>query len=308
MHSITLLRLEIFRSVYESASITEAANRLGVSQPTVSRQLKDFEAASGCKFFQYIGGRMQPTMAGRKLYEESRQVQEGISRVQVLLDSIKSGTSQPIGIRSVSTLCEYILPSVVEKRLRRDPQERFDIGVAGVAEQIKSLRTFLIQVGFFFGDVICDDLERTLIGHGYYALKARKDHPLASFKRVCWEDVVSLGDNTLALPSNGPVCQPLFDAEPRLKSIGEKRLLLRNVNLAEPFASKMGVARLIDSFSAGSETSNDHTVLPVYPIVKFPVWAIFDPRERGNQQIQSFIEEVRLAVMHETNQFECQYL
>ncbi|MES0882030.1 LysR family transcriptional regulator [Roseibium sp. SCP14] len=296
MRSITLLRLEVFRAVFETESITDAARRLGVSQPTVSRQLKDFQAATECEFFQYVGGRMQPTLAGRELYEESRLARDGITKVAAALEALKSGGQRSINIRSVSALCETILPSVVCQRLKKNPQESFDIEIASVSEQMSAIREGSAHIGFQLGDFRCNDLIKSLMGHGQVVLMTPKDHALAQKPEITWEDVSLLGSNTIAVPPACPIFQPILQAMPEFRSIGERRAMLRSVQLASGFAAEMGICYLQDSFTASRQCPADFKALPVFPEVSLPVYAIFDPLEINNAKIKSILKDVSHAI------------
>jgi len=48
-------RVEAFRAVMLSGSITSAAEKLGISQPAVSRLISDFEHEIGMKLFSRAG-------------------------------------------------------------------------------------------------------------------------------------------------------------------------------------------------------------------------------------------------------------
>ena len=61
-------QLEVFHAVYTSKSITEAANKLNVSQPSVSKTLKIIEKDIGFRLFHRVKRRLVPSKEGSNLF------------------------------------------------------------------------------------------------------------------------------------------------------------------------------------------------------------------------------------------------
>ena len=69
-----LRHLRYFVSVAEAASVSRAALRVHISQPALSRQIRDLETELGLRLFDRIGRRIQLTTEGEDLLRESRNV------------------------------------------------------------------------------------------------------------------------------------------------------------------------------------------------------------------------------------------
>ena len=67
---LTHRQIEVFRAVMGTAHVTRAAERLGSSQPTVSRELARLEQVLGLTLFERVGGRLRPTARALALQEE----------------------------------------------------------------------------------------------------------------------------------------------------------------------------------------------------------------------------------------------
>ena len=59
--SLTLSRLRTVKTVAEAGSYAAAARQLGVSQPTVSQQIRELEAGYGVRLFTRERGALVPT-------------------------------------------------------------------------------------------------------------------------------------------------------------------------------------------------------------------------------------------------------
>src|SRR5437867_13322844 len=102
--------LEVFCGVHEERSFSKAAQRLGLSQPTVSEHVRTLERLLAVKLFDRLGREVCPTRAGDHLYGHARKVgeirrsiTEGMARfLQRLEGRIVAGASTLPG--------EYLLP------------------------------------------------------------------------------------------------------------------------------------------------------------------------------------------------------
>lgn len=73
-----LVCMEVFIQVADSRSFSEAARRLGVSQPSVSRQIGALETNLGVRLLQRTTRRLSLTEAGEIYYNKARQIQREV--------------------------------------------------------------------------------------------------------------------------------------------------------------------------------------------------------------------------------------
>jgi DNA-binding transcriptional LysR family regulator len=78
-------QLAAFCEVVERRSFSQAAARLGISQPAVSLQIRSLEQRLGAQLLDRSGRRVEPTEAGRRLY---RGAQKLLSLEEQLLDEV----------------------------------------------------------------------------------------------------------------------------------------------------------------------------------------------------------------------------
>src|SRR5687767_5622826 len=67
-------QLAAFCAVVERRSFSQAADRLGVTQPAVSLQIRALEERLGQRLFDRSGRRVEPTEAGRRLYRNAQRM------------------------------------------------------------------------------------------------------------------------------------------------------------------------------------------------------------------------------------------
>src|ERR671917_2284895 len=81
-------QLAAFCAVVERKSFSQAAERLGVTQPAVSLQIRSLENRLGCRLLDRSGRRVEPTEAGLRLY---RGAQRLLALEEQVLDEVTAG-------------------------------------------------------------------------------------------------------------------------------------------------------------------------------------------------------------------------
>jgi DNA-binding transcriptional LysR family regulator len=86
-------QLAAFCAVVERKSFSEAAERLGVTQPAVSQQIRSLEDRVGQQLLDRSGRRVEPTEAGNRLY---RSAQRLLALERQLLEDVAGETEGPL--------------------------------------------------------------------------------------------------------------------------------------------------------------------------------------------------------------------
>ncbi|MFN2424911.1 MAG: LysR family transcriptional regulator [Candidatus Binatia bacterium] len=110
--ALNLNHLRIFRAVLEEGSITGAAHALRISQPAVSRQLSEFEAALGARLVDRLPRGIRPTAAGEMLGERARRIfaeEQGAERDLGELLGMHRGR---LAVGASTTIGSYLVPQV----------------------------------------------------------------------------------------------------------------------------------------------------------------------------------------------------
>ena len=86
-------QLAAFCAVVERKSFSEAAERLGVTQPAVSQQIRSLEERLGQQLVDRSGRRVEPTEAGNRLY---RSAQRLLALERQLLEEVAGDAEGPL--------------------------------------------------------------------------------------------------------------------------------------------------------------------------------------------------------------------
>ncbi len=124
--ALKIRELEVFRAIMETGSISEAALRLHVTQPAVSKMLQQTEERVGFPFFMRDRGRLAPTAEARALLPEVMKAVAAIESVQRLAEDLKTVRSGLVTLAAAPALSTSILPPAI----RRFRDGRPDVGVS----------------------------------------------------------------------------------------------------------------------------------------------------------------------------------
>jgi DNA-binding transcriptional LysR family regulator len=163
-------QLAAFCAVVELHSFSQAAERLGVTQPAVSMQIRALEERFGLRLLDRSGRRVEPTEAGQRLYRGAQrlimleeQLQNEVASVEEgeLRGRLEIGSSTGPGERVVPLLlCEFqrqspavsISLSVFDTQtvVERVAERELELGVVGAARKHRGV----VFEPFFRDDVV----------------------------------------------------------------------------------------------------------------------------------------------------------
>ncbi|MCF3935200.1 LysR substrate-binding domain-containing protein [Acuticoccus sp. M5D2P5] len=200
MHGFTHRQVEAFRAVMISGSMTEAARMLSVTQPAVSKILRQMENELGFSLFRRDGG-LKPTEAAEILFEEVKRAYAGLDHIAWTAAQIRSRASGALRIATLPAFSGGFIQRVVRTLTLRDDTVRLSIQSFNSEEAVDLVASGLCDIGYAMTPVAPS---RVLVGEvmtvpSFAILPA--DHRLAdrdvvSVRELPGENFVSMGEGT----------------------------------------------------------------------------------------------------------------
>ncbi|MEL7600342.1 MAG: LysR family transcriptional regulator [Proteiniphilum sp.] len=103
----------VFLLVAEQRSFSKAAESLHISQPAVSRHIKEMELHYDASLFDRKGNRIYLTAAGEKVYHALREIAQHYRNLNFEMGEMHSVQSGEIIIGASSTIAQYVIPRVM---------------------------------------------------------------------------------------------------------------------------------------------------------------------------------------------------
>lgn len=132
--------LHTFMVIVQERSITRAADRLLLRQPTVSNALKRLEDQLGRRLIDRGPGRFEPTEHGTVLYRECQEICGTIGRLAQVMEDSETEITGELHIRMASHVVFPPLDTTLAAFHEQHPRVTFDIEIATSAAVIEAVR------------------------------------------------------------------------------------------------------------------------------------------------------------------------
>lgn len=119
--SMELRHLRYFVAVVDAGGVSRAAARLNISQPALSRQIRDLETDLGVSLFDRRGGRLVLTGEGEDLVARGRQLLTDADSFSERARSLRGGDAGIIRVGVAPLTLESLLPPFLIRHQRRHP-------------------------------------------------------------------------------------------------------------------------------------------------------------------------------------------
>lgn len=129
-------------------SFSKAAEELHISQPPLSRQVKELEKELGASLFDRKAKGIELTKAGEYLKIEAQRLLDSVSMVAHTIKVIGDSQSRSLRIGCVNFLMYSILPPFFEIVREREPGLRLELSVMSTEAQERAIRSGSIDIGF----------------------------------------------------------------------------------------------------------------------------------------------------------------
>jgi LysR family hydrogen peroxide-inducible transcriptional activator len=136
---ITLRQMRYLLALEETQHFREAAESCGISQPSLSVQIKTLEEALGLILVERGRGPVRLTLAGREVARRAREVLDATQGILDLSVTLKSGLGGTIRLGTSATLGPYLMPHVVGGLRDTHPDLRLYIREATPRDLLREL-------------------------------------------------------------------------------------------------------------------------------------------------------------------------
>ena len=115
-------RDQVFLMVAENLSFSKAAEELFISQPAVSKHIKDLESKLNSALFERKGNKVYLTKAGKTTYGYLKKIMQQYEELDFELGRMNDTYKGTLRIGASSTISQYIIPKVIAAFHKRYPK------------------------------------------------------------------------------------------------------------------------------------------------------------------------------------------
>ncbi|MGV2990649.1 LysR substrate-binding domain-containing protein [Vibrio sp. E150_011] len=204
----SLKQLAVFDAVADSGSVSQAADRLSLTQSATSMSLAQLEKMLGRPLFERQGKQMALTHWGvwlrpkaKRLLQDAQQIEMGFYEQHLLSGELKLGASQ--------TPAEHLVPDLISAIDNDFPEMRITLGVQSTDSVIEGILEYKYDLGVIEGR--CDDnrVHQETWCRDHLTVVAAAHHPFARRDKV---SLSQLEQARWVLREHGSGTRKIFDS------------------------------------------------------------------------------------------------
>lgn len=204
---MTLRHLRIFLSVCECESLTMAAKRLYIAQPSVSLAIAELEKYYKVKLFDRLSRRLYITEEGKRFYEYASQI---ISLYDRMEESIRdSGNGGVLRVGSSITIGNFLMPGLAKSFSEICPSVEMQVMIDNSEAIEDKILSAEIDLGLIEGVTHHTQLKSEVFMDDELVLLCGRGHPLYGRDSV---SVKELAGHRFILREKGSGTRELFDS------------------------------------------------------------------------------------------------
>lgn len=231
--------LEIFCKVVEERSFSKAAEKLLLTQPTISSHIKTLEDEVGIRLLDRLGRDVVPTKAGEVLYRYAREIIKNKENAVQALNEFKGAVKGKLVIGGSTIPGEYILPKYIAKFKKTHPDITITLKIGDTQDVIDMVMDGIVEMGVVGSKPDAQRVEcREFLKDGL-VLIASSRHFKDIKKQV---DIKDLKGLPFIIREHGSGSRKVLENELKKEGIG-----IENLNIAAELGSTEAVKQAVKS-------------------------------------------------------------
>jgi DNA-binding transcriptional LysR family regulator len=172
--------LRIFTAVAEQMSFSRAAESLYISQPAVSKAVRELESQLGQPLFERGAGKLRLTEAGAMLAERGRAILAIEHNAEEDLQALRGLRHGVLRVGASTTIAAYLLPPVIAAFLRNYPGIDLRMTILNTLSIVKLLLDYHLDIALVEGPVAHPSIRSEAWQLDELVVIAAPDHPLVA--------------------------------------------------------------------------------------------------------------------------------
>lgn len=148
-----------FITIVEEGNITKAAQKLHISQPPLSNQLKALEEELGVKLIERGSRKVTLTDVGNLLYKRGKDMVSVFESTLNEVEDFKSGIEGVLKIGAVSTCNQFIPNELISPYAKKYPKIKFELYEGNTYDVVDMVERGIVDIGVvrtpFNGENLC---------------------------------------------------------------------------------------------------------------------------------------------------------
>ncbi|WP_314241164.1 LysR substrate-binding domain-containing protein [Empedobacter tilapiae] len=131
-------RLKVFDTVAKRLNFTKAANELNITQPAVTKHIKEIESNLNIKLFERNGTKIKLTKAGEILLKYTEEIFSVYQKMEFEIGQLQEKQKGTLRLGASTTIAQYVLPPILAEFRKRFPEIQLSLVIQN-SEKIEDL-------------------------------------------------------------------------------------------------------------------------------------------------------------------------
>lgn len=185
---MTLKHMKIFQQVYLAMNITKAAEKLHMTQPAVTRAIKEIEQYYQIILFERLNHRLYPTDKAHLYYSHVQHILEAYDHMEMQLRDESYHPKLKVG--TTTTLGSHRMPFLIQKFQEFHPTLEIKVIVDNGGELRKSLMNNELDIAMIEGGIDEHHLQFIDCGEDDLVLVTAPMHPILKQNEILLSEVI----------------------------------------------------------------------------------------------------------------------
>lgn len=186
--NITFRQMRLFLALADTLSVTKASQKMHITQPTASMQLKEITENLGLPLFEVISKKIHLTALGKELAKTARNMTGQWEAFEQHAAQMKGLTKGNLRVAVVST-AKYFIPKLLGSFCSKYPEVDISLEILNRDGVIKRVEENSDDLYVMSRPPLHIDLEDQILMPNPLCMIAYKDHPLATKKNLRLQDL-----------------------------------------------------------------------------------------------------------------------
>lgn len=283
--------LKYFESIVRNKNITKAAQELHISQPSLSKQIKVFEAELGCKLLERSTREITLLEPGKVLYKHAVKILQQIESANKEMEDVKNIGIGEISIGAFVTSIPWLCKVIPEFK-KKYPNLSIKIKELGAKEITESLTNYDVHIGITSDIIHSDFLTFNPITEENLVLITPADHHFKDREEI---DFIYLdGEPLIFFPKN------YHTRELTMANFNQLNIkpniafeTSRTSSIISLVSAGLGVALIFESHIKFSSKKDFNVIKVVNPTVKRTIYTAINQ----NRHLPALVHELHSLIV-----------
>lgn len=214
--SITIQQMEAFISLVEEGSFSRAAKRMLLTQPALTKNIKNAEDCLGVRLANRSTTGISLTPEGKIIYDYARRMLKLRNEAREKIIALSKNIGGNIYLSASTIPADYILPRVLSFYRKTNPDTKIYIKTADSEAAMNMVLDNEVEIGCIGKKPLNNKLVAEPLWKDRLVLIVPKSHPWCKKKEVTFPDLLK---EPFVLRERGSATRDLFEAYLKTKSL-----------------------------------------------------------------------------------------